>query len=206
MIALYLVSAVAGVSFMGLSALLGHFGSGHDHGGDGHGGDSGHDGFSLPFFSPLAIAAYVTGFGSSGLMLTQGLGLTSPYLHVPGAVLCAGVFGVGMLAAVAKLTQKTEGNTLPSLQDAVGTEVEVTIAIPAGGTGEVAYVAGGTRQTGLACAEAGQSFPQGARVKVTRAAEGTLHVTHAAAATLASGNARLGEPVEAPPPQREKVR
>lgn len=210
MIALYLLSAVAGMSFMGLSAILGHFGTGHGGGhghgggGHGHGGHAGEAGFDLPLFSPLAIASYITGFGSAGLLLTEGLHVANPYIHVPASLIFAGGFGLSMLVAMAKISKQAEGNTLASLQDAVGTDVEVTIAIPPNGSGEVAYVAGGTRQSCIAAAEAGQGFPQGARVRVTRALEGTLYVTLAGA--LPAGGASVGEPVEARPPERNKVR
>ena len=205
MIAAYLLCAIAGVSFMGISAFMGHFG-GHGHSGHagdhGHGGDHGHSAFGLPYLSPVAIAAYVTGFGASGILLTQGLHLTNPLVHVTLAAACAAVFGVVVLLGMAKLTEHAEGNTLASVQDVVGQDVEVSVAIPPGGTGEVSYVAGGSRQQSTARADAGQAFPQGSRVRVTRALDGTLWVTRATA-TLGQP-ATLGEPVA--PPRQEKIR
>ncbi|MBS2028326.1 MAG: hypothetical protein JST54_10510 [Deltaproteobacteria bacterium] len=224
MIALYLLCAVTGVSFMGLSALLGHFGGhggGHDAGG--HGGGHGHVGhgsghgqghaqghgqtehLALPYFSPTAWAAYITGFGSAGLVLTEGLHLTNPLIHVPVSLAFAGGFGVALLFGMAAIADKAESNALSSLQDVIGTDVEVTIAIPADGTGEVAFVAGGTRQTAMARAEAGQTFAQGSRARVTRSADGALFVTLSTAA-LSTGTASVGEPVEARPAPRDKVR
>lgn len=219
MISLYLLAAVSGFAFMGISALMGHFGGhgdgghaghgghgGHGHVGHGHAGTLGHHGESgleLPLLSPTAIAAYVTGFGSSGLIITEGLHVANPLIHVPLAMTFAGAFGVSVLFAMAKLSQAAEGNTLASLQDVVGTDVEVSIAIPPSGEGEVAYVDAGTRQTAMARSEAGQSFPQGARVRVTRAVDGTLFVT--TAGSLAAKPVSVGEPVELAP-QKEKVR
>jgi len=218
-IALYLLCAVAGVSFMGLSALLGHFGGGHGghdagghggHAGHGHAHGTGHDHdqghhVALPFFSPTAFAAYLTGFGSAGLVLTEGLKLTNPWIHVPASLVFAGGFGAALLFGMAMIADKAESNALSSLQDVVGTDVEVTIAIPADGTGEVAFVDGGTRQTAMARSEAGQEFAQGARARVTRSVEGTLFVT-LSSATLAPGTASVGVPMEARPGAREKIR
>ena len=211
MIGLYLLCAVAGFSFMGLSVIMGQFGghagdAGHGHVGHGHAGTLGHHGESgglqLPFFSPMAIAAYVTGFGSAGLLLMEGLHIHNPLIHLPAATAFAATFGIGILVGMAKLAEHTEGNALASFDDVVGTEVEVTIAIPAGGDGEVAYVAGGTRTSCIARAEAGQTFAQGARVRVTRVVDGSLYVTRTA--SLAAAPVSVGEPLEAPP--KEKVR
>jgi len=213
MIGLYLLCAVAGFSFMGLSLLLGQFGghagdAGHGHVGHGHAGSLGHHGESggveLPYFSPLAIAAYVTGFGSAGLLLMEGLHIHNPLIHLPASLAFAATFGVGILFSMAKLAEHTEGNALASLAEVVGTDVEVTIAIPANGAGEVAYVAAGTRVNGIAYAEAGQCFPQGSRVRVSRAVDGNLYVTRTA--TLGAAPVSMGEPLEAPPAQKEKAR
>lgn len=215
MITAYLACAVFGVAFMGISALAGHFGGhggqgqgGHGgHGGHGHAGHAGHlaaDSIDLPFFSPSAISAYLTGFGSAGLIITQGLHVTNPWIHVPASAAFAVGFGVSALFGMAKLTQRAEGNSLASTQDVMGQLVEVTIAIPAGGEGEVAYVDAGTRQTAIARADAGQSFAQGASVRVTRVAEGTIYVTTAGA--LASVGVSVGEPVETPPAAKERVK
>jgi hypothetical protein len=202
MIGLYLLCAVAGFSFMGLSLLMGQFG-GHAHGHAGSLGHHGHGGgVQLPVFSPMAIAAYVTGFGSAGLLLTQAFHIHNPLIHLPASLAFAAAFGVGNLFMMAKLAEHTEGNSLASLGDVVGTEVEVTIAIPEGGDGEVGYVAGGTRTSCIARAEAGQTFAQNTRVRVTRAVDGTLYVTKASA--LPESTATMGEPLESPP--REKVR
>lgn len=212
MIGLYLLCAVAGFSFMGLSLLMGQFGG---HAGDGHAGHVGHGhagslghhghdgGVNLPYFSPMAIAAYVTGFGSAGLLLTQAFHITNPLIHLPASIGFAAGFGISTLFLMAKLAEHTEGNALASLADAVGSEVEVTIAIPKSGPGEVAYVSAATRMNCIARAEAGQTFAQGSRVRVTRVVDGTLYVTVAGA--LPASTPSMGEPL-ASPPVKEKVK
>jgi membrane protein implicated in regulation of membrane protease activity len=203
MISLYLVCTVAGAGFVVFTNLIGHAVGGGDHGGhggghgghsaDGHGSD-GHD--ALPLFSPTAIAAYITGFGSAGLALNH-LGIVNPLLQVPLAAGFAGLFGVGLTAAIVRFSRRAEGNSLSRIDDLVGQDVEVTVAIPAGGSGEVAFVSAGTRQTATAQSEAGQTFAQGARVRVTRVSDGVLHVTLASALGV-STVVPVGEPVPTP--------
>ena len=209
MIGAYLFCAVLGMSYLGISALIGELGDGglgHAHAGSfGHHGEQG---VHLPYFSPMAVAAYCTGFGSAGLILTRGLHIANPLIHVPASLAFGGLFGVGILLMMAKIAQHTETNSMSSLAEVVGTVVEVTIAIPAKGTGEVAFVSGGTRQTVLAEAEADQTFKQGARVRVTRAVDGVLYVTLAPSPSLASASPVLGEPLDAPPAPKpsQKIR
>jgi hypothetical protein len=213
MSAVFLFCTVVGSAFVVLSNLIGHFSGGDGHGGHGghaghgHGGHAGHDGHhghvsDLPLFSPTALAAYVTGFGACGLALGH-FGVVNPLLTVPVSLAFGAAFGTGLLWSLARLASSAEGNSLASHDEVVGQDVEVSIAIPESGLGEVAFVAGGTRQALPARAEAGQSFPQGARVRVVRAVEGTLHVTRGAA--LPAPAAQVGEPVQAPP-AKERVR
>jgi membrane protein implicated in regulation of membrane protease activity len=204
MITLYVLCTVTGAAFVVFSNVLGHM-VGGDHGAGGHGGgghgashdaqQGGHDG--LPLLSPTAMAAYVTGFGSAGLALAH-FGVVNPLIQVPIALGFAGAFGVGLVATMAKLSRQAEGNSLSRLDDLVGQEVEVTIAIPAAGSGEVAFVSGGTRLTATAQSEAGQTFAQGSRVRVTRVTDGTLRVT-LLPALGASAVVSVGEPIPTPP-------
>jgi membrane protein implicated in regulation of membrane protease activity len=202
MISLYLLCTVTGAAFVIITNVLGHAVGGDGHGGGGHGGGHGtaHDGTDghdgLPLFSPTAIAAYVTGFGSAGLALAH-FGVVNPLIQVPVALGFAGIFGVGLVATMAKVSRQAEGNSLSRLDDLVGQEVEVTIAIPSAGSGEVAFVAGGTRLTATAQSEAGQTFAQGSQVRVTRVTDGTLHVT-LLPALGASAVVSVGEPIPTP--------
>jgi hypothetical protein len=102
-----------------------------------------------------------------------------------------------------RIADRTEKNSLASLDELVGQEAEVTIAIPSGGSGEVAFVAGGTRQTNSARADGDQQFPQGATVRITRVGDGTVWVGRGAKEAL--GSAVAGVPVAALP-QKQKVR
>lgn len=178
MTSVYLLCAVTGSAFVVLTQLLGHAVGGGDHGGHGgdHGGTGDDGGVHLPWFSPMALAAYLTGFGCSGLLLTGGLGLESPLLHVPLAVGSAGLFGTGLLYGMWRIRHHAEGNSLARPHEVVGQLAEVTVSIPDGGLGEVAFVAGGTRLTASARTKGTAALVQGMHVRVVDSVDGTLTV------------------------------
>jgi membrane protein implicated in regulation of membrane protease activity len=202
---LYLFSTVLGAAFVVLTNLIGHGGHG-GHGGGGHGGDSGGHADGLDLFSPTAIAAYITGFGSAGLLLMHGLGVESPWVHVPLSIGAAGAFGASVLWGLARVRHHTEGNSKASLADLVGTEVEVTVTIPAGGLGEVAFESGGSRLTQTARAEGAQTFKQGTTVQVAQVTEEGLLVTATRPAILAPVSAVSEGVPDERVPQKDRLR
>jgi len=148
--------------------------SGHGHAGTAHGG-SDHD-FGLPLFSPTVLAIFVGMFGGGGLMLLRGFGVTAPLIHVPGAAAISLGSGFGVAWTMMKLMRHAESNSVPTHAQLVGRTVEVVASIRGTEIGEIAYEAGGTRQTILARSVAGQSFAQGDAVQVARVVEGIAHV------------------------------
>jgi membrane protein implicated in regulation of membrane protease activity len=140
-----------------------HMPWGKDHPGDsGHTVDSGHPDF--PLFSPLTIALGMTMFGGVGTLMNL--------LRVPGYVTfpSAGVAGVaGWLGAFYfffKLFRVTQGSSEALMQQVIGKEAQVTLAIPPQGLGEIAYVARGSRYNVPARSEDGQTLPAGTLVTV----------------------------------------
>lgn len=200
MASVYALSALVGFGWVALGLLLGQFGV--DHGGDaevsvsGSFGDGGHgdavttDGGSLhlPLFSPTAIAGYLMGFGATGYGLMRGLGVTNPLVHVPVSVAGAGVLGLAVAYATVRLLQAGETSSEASLRALAGVVGEVTVSIPEGGVGEVAYEAG-TRRTSAA-RSTGLPLPRGARVRIVRADLEALLVEPAPQPAL-----QRGEPV-----------
>jgi membrane protein implicated in regulation of membrane protease activity len=153
---------------------------GHDVHAGGHDGDAtsdhGHSTISdLPLFSPMTIAAYITGFGGSGLIYHHLLG-DRPFLHVPAAAVTGAAMGVGVSFMAYKLISRFESGKPAHESEAYGQDAEVTVAIPVDGFGEVAYVASGIRRAIPARAEPGVGHAAGERVRVVRITGGTAHV------------------------------
>lgn len=174
----YLACFVLGLTFIGISALMGQFGGDHDGDVSGDGGDmaDGVEGVHLPLFSPTVLSVFVGMFGAGGLILTKGLGIEKLLLHVGGSAAISLGSGVGVAFLMAKLMRHTETNTVASHSELVGSDVEVVLAIRGNEYGEIAYVAGGARHTMSARSEGGESFAQGDRARVIAVVGGVAHV------------------------------
>jgi membrane protein implicated in regulation of membrane protease activity len=182
MLGLYLLALIIGLGWTVANFILGHGsaeGGGEVHAGGsfGAGGDGGfgeavgeHGGgpVDLPLFSPTALAGYLTGFGATGLGLHGGLGIASPLIHVPVALLGAAVLGVGVAWVTVKLLAFGEISSAEGPESLGGRAGEITVAIPAGGVGEIAFLSGGRRNAGPARAVGGGAIPAGARVRIVR--------------------------------------
>jgi hypothetical protein len=193
----YAIAAFAGLGWAVVSFLLGQLGgdaSGSDadvdvhveaggaHAGDAGEGGGGHGGHAhagarehagLPLLSPTVLAGAAAGFGFTGLGL-RAAGLPA-LLHLPAAV--AGGIGLALLVALflAKAVRGMDVTTSVSPRDAEGLEAEVIAPIPAGGVGEIAFVAAGARTTGRARGREGAAHPRGARVLVVRVRPDGVH-------------------------------
>lgn len=184
--AAYLACFVLGLTFVAISAAVGQFGGdahggGHDAGGHDAGGHhhdvGGHDGgIPLPLFSPSVLAIFIGMFGAGGLFLLKVLGLTSPLLHVPGASAISLTSGFGVAWAMMKLMRYAESNTLASHSEVVGRAVEVTQSIRGAEWGEIAYEAGGARQTLVARGDGQTTFKQGDQAQVLAVEDGIARV------------------------------
>ncbi|WP_373047971.1 NfeD family protein [Vulgatibacter sp.] len=198
---IYLLCGLVGLGWSVINLILGQAG-GHDaaHGdlhvggsfgaggnGTGHGeaiADPQAD-LSLPLFSPTAIAGYLTGFGATGYGLVGGLGVESPFVHVPASLVGAAALGLGVAWGTVKLLQAGETGSAQRRQALAGSSGELTVGIPTGGVGEVAFLVGGTRSTAPARSWDGASIPRGAAVRIVRADESTFVVQPAAERALA---------------------
>lgn len=145
-------------------------GGAHAHHGAHHGG------VSFPYFSPAVIGSFFAAFGAGGLIASEGLGATSLGAHL-GAALGAGV-GLAALAGlvIMRVVRAAESTSQLAEHSLVDAEGEVLTEIPAGGIGEVAVDAGGTRMTFPARSEDGKAIPHLAHVQVTRVVGGTVYV------------------------------
>ncbi len=120
------------------------------------GGDVSHDihmdvGTDLPMspLSPTVIATFLTGFGGGGMLANSYLGL-SPGKGVLVAILTGILLSGGTYTILLVLFRNTQAGAEYSAEEMVGRMVDVITPIPEKGTGEVAFVAKGTRVTGPA--------------------------------------------------------
>jgi hypothetical protein len=186
----YTACFILGLTVVGLSFLVGHFGGGHDAGG--HDLDTGHDGAGhdggdhesshahglggLPLFSPAVLSVFVGMFGVGGLLLHRALHIQPPLIHFFGAAGISLTSGLGIAWTMRQIFRVAERNTVASFRDVIGQEVEVLTAIRGKAMGEIAYTSGGSRQTLIAHSSDGTDFAVGARVQVLDIREGIAYV------------------------------
>ncbi len=170
----YVGLLVLGVTYALVTGALGWF---SDLGGDDiHVDVSGH--FDAGHAHPVSgttIATFVTGFGGGGVVAEY-------LLHWPplGSLLTATGSGL-VLAAAAYLVlelifSQTQAGAEYSVSETVGREAEVVTPIPAGGTGEVAFLAHGQRELAPARTADGAAVPRGRFVVIDRVVGQTVYV------------------------------
>ena len=105
-----------------------------------------HGDLRLPSLSPVTIASFVVAFGAAGIVATQAFNISGM-----ASVLWAagGAFVIAVLSHFAffYLFIAPQGSSEVTQRDIVGAVAEVTTTIPAGGLGEVTFVAQGGRVT-----------------------------------------------------------
>jgi len=147
-----------------MEAFSGLFGGDHDfniHLGsheiaDVHTGDGMHIGPS--FFNLRAIAAFVTGFGAMGWLLTS-IGWNAYLAALPS-------LGVGLLMAlitygITLMLFKQQSSSSYSPKEIVGQQAELVIPIPANDCGQIALVYKGSRIVHAARTQDGSAIPGG---------------------------------------------
>lgn len=170
----YIVLLLVGVLYAIVAGALGWLG---DIGGaDIHVDMSGHlDAGSLHPISGPVIATFVTGFGAGGTVahyllrwpLLGGVGLATAV----GALLAGGAFLI-----METIFKHTQGGSEFAVEDVVGREAEVITSIPAGGTGEVAYIVKEQREAGPARSVDGAPIPKGQVVVIEKVMGPTFYV------------------------------
>lgn len=115
--------------------------------------------------SPVALAGFVTAFGAFGLITEAILG---PGTSVGLSLLVALIGGlvVGGLSQIVfySFIVKSQGSSEVTRRDVVGATGEVLTPIPAGGLGEVAFVAQGARVVMTARGAQGEAIGRGSVV------------------------------------------
>jgi membrane protein implicated in regulation of membrane protease activity len=152
----------------------GHAGSHVGHGHAGHHGGASDRLSSLPILNGSALMAFLTCFGAAGYLLERvsDWALTAVLL---GAVL-GGSVGALLVARFLGLVLAGEREMDPEDYRLEGTVGQITIGIPAGGTGEVVFSKVGARRSEAARAAGGTPIPRGTEVVITRYADGIAFV------------------------------
>lgn len=147
---------------------------------------------NLATFSPLSpttISAFLAAAGGIGYLCLHSWEMdlwASILLSAASGLVFAGLVFVG----IAWMFKATQGSSIVSQSSLVGVEADVSIAIPSGGAGEVAYVRAGQRNVMAArCADAA-AVPQGARVVIKSVSTGSLIVEETRESWLARTKGR----------------
>jgi membrane protein implicated in regulation of membrane protease activity len=170
---LYLGLLGFGLTYALLAGVMGWF---SDLGGEIHLDAGGHlEAGTMHPISGTVVATFITGFGAGGTVahyylgwsLTAGLGVAT----ATGLVVAAAAFGI-----LEVIFKETQAGSEYSDEEAVGREAEVITSIPAGGTGEVAYMARGQRVQSSARAIDDVAVARGQPVVIEKVSGATVHV------------------------------
>jgi len=138
------------------------FGGDHDIAHDGLGAGGDHGGPSI--FSARIMSAFLTAFGVGGV-LARYYGLS--HVAASGVGIALGVVMSSLVFQFAKLLYSQQASSALHMGSLVGTAAEVSVAIPAGGIGQIAVSAGGERSEHVARSADGRALNRGAAVVVT---------------------------------------
>jgi len=173
---LYYACFFLGFFYALISSVLSHFfDGGHDAGADAHPGDGGHGDSSLSVLSPTIVAAFISGFGGTGILitgLTQWSVLAGAMTSVAGGLFLA--FAAFFLLGL--LYSRTQGGSEYLTSELTGVDAEVITAIPENGFGEIAYSAKGTRANAPARSLDGRPIPKHSPVTIVKIVGATHYV------------------------------
>ena len=188
-LAIGVVYAVFLLFFHGLSDALGDLDFG-GHGMDVHMGhvDVGHMAGHMPGHvaqdsasdatqvSMLAIASFITSFGTFGLVSAALFGASS-LTSLAVALLGGVIFGVAGQLFFLYILSPTVSGTVHQME-LIGQVGEITVPIPVGGVGQIALVVAGIRMTYPArAAEDGHAIERGTPVRIDRLVGGVAYVS-----------------------------
>ena len=158
-------AGIAGFGFVFLVVMLfvgEFFGGDHDVAGHDVSADDGDSG-GPSIFSARIMAAFLTAFGVGGVV-ARYYELSHPAASGVGIV--TGVVLAGVVYQFAKLLYSQQASSEVQMPALVGRSAEVTVAIPAGGLGQVTVSYGGERSEHLARSEDGRAVARGALVVI----------------------------------------
>jgi membrane protein implicated in regulation of membrane protease activity len=198
---LFLACFVFGLLFLLASVAMGFVGGGIGHGGGvhvaghaghaapgahgmhaphvGHAAHLGHEAHvphegsqqqGLPLLNASSAVGGLTWFGAAGYLLTRLGDWALPAAIIGGLV--AGALGWYLVARFLGLVLKGEVEMDPEDYRLEGTVAQVTVPIPAGGTGEILFEKAGVRRSEAARGLSGAAIPRGTEVVISSYARG----------------------------------
>jgi membrane protein implicated in regulation of membrane protease activity len=163
---IYAAIAAFGVILLLVMLLVGEFvGGDHDVGGHdvGHVGDADHGG-GPSIFSVRIMAAFLTAFGVGGVV-GRYYDLSHP--AASGVGLVVGVVMATIVYQFARLLYSQQASSEVRMTGLIGQTAEVSVALPAGGVGQVVVFTRGERTEHIARAADGAAIPRGTDVVIT---------------------------------------
>ena len=131
-----------------------HLGADADHSFD-HGGPS--------FLSVRGLSVFVTAFGGIGAIGVR-YGLST--VAASGAGVAGGLVFAYVIYAFAKFLYGQQSSSSTSAQDVVGQAARVTVAIPAGGVGQIRCRVGEELVDKIARSRSGEAVPENTSVRI----------------------------------------
>jgi membrane protein implicated in regulation of membrane protease activity len=160
---IYVAIAAVGMLFLVVMLVVGDlFGGDHDIGHD-HGG-IGETDHGPSIFSFRIMAAFLTAFGVGGVV-ARYYGLS--HVAASGVGVVAGVFMAWLVLQFARVLHSQQASSELQMQSLIGTRAEVSVAIPAGGVGQVSLSSAGARSEHIARSSDGSALARGAAVVIT---------------------------------------
>jgi membrane protein implicated in regulation of membrane protease activity len=132
-------------------------------------------GAQVSFFNFSSLMAFLAWFGGTGYLLTR---YSSLMIDAVFAVALLGglLAGGAVFLFLVKVLLAHETQLDPADFDRTGALGKVNVKIRSGGTGEIVFSQGGTRQTAGARSETGEMIPKGTEVVITRCEKGIAYV------------------------------
>jgi membrane protein implicated in regulation of membrane protease activity len=159
---IYAAIALVGFLFLLVMLFVGELFGGDGHDGFEHAADGDLGGPSV--FSSRIMAAFITAFGVGGVV-ARYYELSHPASS--GVGIAAGVVMAGLVYQFARILYSQQASSELQMTRLVGRPAEVSVAIPAGGVGQIALNLAGERTEHLARSRDGAALPRGAAVVVT---------------------------------------
>jgi hypothetical protein len=159
---IYSAIAVFGFLFLLVMLFVGELFGDHDLGHDG-GADHGDAGGGPSVFSARIMASFLTSFGVGGIV-GRYYGLSHPASS--GIGVAAGVVMSGLVYQFARILYSQQASSELQMTGVVGRFAEVSVAIPAGGVGQITLSSGGERTEHIARSADGSALARGAQVVI----------------------------------------
>jgi membrane-bound ClpP family serine protease len=162
---IYVAIGAFGFLFLMILLVMGDVAGGdHDVGGHDAGGHGDADHSGPGIFSARIMASFLTAFGVGGIV-GRYYELSHPASSGIGVV--AGIVMSGVVYQFARVLHSQQASSTVNIRTLVGRAGEVSVAIPAGGVGQIALIAGGERVEQVARSADGTAIARGTEVIVT---------------------------------------